>query len=126
MREGKAFAAKREQLEHAALKVKSDVGEMRAKYQETVSTINALISDPNLLLTSSRDALGDAGQHSEPSRQDLDLSLSSVVQLKKLNQLSSAQVEKMDKKLKEKLSELDRTKEELQQRIRYILQALAI
>ena len=107
------MSEEKEQLEQTSLKVKSDLDSMKAKYQDMVSTIKSLIADPSL----------------SPSRKDLptgpdsggDLGEGSVAQLKRLKQLDTAELEKTDTKLRAKLAELDRSKQELQQRIRYSL-----
>ncbi len=112
------MAEEKELLEHTALKVKSDLEEMRASYQDTVSTINALIANPNLLSLMD----GEGGRlNPDPTNTQQELSQASVAQLRKLNQLASAQDEKTTAKLNAKLQELDRTRQELQQGIRYSL-----
>ena len=130
---GKTMAEEKELLEHTALKVKSDLEEMRGRYQETVSAINALTANPSLLsLSLVEDTTGPAGgggggggglnpaDPSSTTHHQQELSQASVSELRKLNQLTSAQEEKTAAKLRAKLEELNRTKQELQQKIRYI------
>lgn len=121
MKVGKSTTEEKEQLEHTVLKVKNDLDEMKAKYQETVSTINALISDPTMSLVMKDVMPADSGYHyeSNPVPHQQELSNASVAHLKKMNQLVSAQMEKTDAKLRAKLADLDSTKQDLQQRIRY-------
>ena len=119
LKASKAMVDEKELLEHTALKVKSDLEGMKARYQDTVSAMTALIANPDPL------SLMDGGPEVEggpadPSNAQLELTQASVAQLKKMNQLASAQEEKTDAKLKAKLEELERTKCELQQRIRYM------
>lgn len=75
---------------------------MKAKYQEIVSSINTLIADRDLL-------------SGENSGHHLDISSTCHQYLS----WTSSQVEKVDKKIKEKLKELDLTKHQLQEKIRY-------
>lgn len=113
----KATSEEKEQLEHAAIKVKGDLDEMKAKYQGTVSTVNHLIASLSLLVVKG-DVGGEHHLELDPSFQQQDLNQAKVARLKKLAQLGSLQVEKTDAKLKAKLAELDKTKLELQQNIR--------
>lgn len=109
----KGITEEKEQLEHTAIKVKSDLDGMKAKYQETVSTANDLVANLSLLVTSGE--LGSEHQlESDSSCQQHDLNPAKIARLKKLAQLGSVQVEKIDAKLKAKLAELDKTKRELQ------------
>ncbi len=95
-------------MEHTVIKVQKDLDDIRDKYQDTVSTINTLISDPI------------ATEHTGGGHLLESESMSNAVaKLKKMNQLTSTQVEKADRKLKEKLAELDQVKHQLQQKIRY-------
>lgn len=103
-------------MEHTAVKVKSDLDAMKSKHQETVATVNALTLDLSLLLGVQGEAEGE--HHLESGSAQEDLSHSKVARLKKLHQLGSARVEKADAKLKEKLTDLDKTKQTLQQRLR--------
>ncbi len=104
------MAAEREQLQHMAIKVRGDLHEMRAKQQDTASTVNTLLSDLSTLLSTQE------GTGSEQQQQDL--SATKVAQLKKLAQLGSVQVEKADAQLKAKVAALEKYKQELQQKIR--------
>lgn len=113
-KEFKTVTEEREQLEHTALKVQRDLDAMKAKYQETVSTMNALISDPGLLLV--RDDVSHkeyGGVCVSPS----ELSHADMAQLKKMNQLTSALLEKTNRDLVEKMVEMDATKRKLQEEI---------
>lgn len=104
----------KEQLEQTSLKVKSDLDSMKAKYQQIVSTVTALISDPSLL-PGTEHSLEAMSNVSDPQQ---DLSQASMAQLKKMKQLEAAQLEKTDTKLRVKVAELEKTKQELQQKIR--------
>ena len=107
-----------EQLEHTSLKVQKDLNSMKAKYQEIVSSISTLIADRDLLSSE------NSGHHLEISSTcHKYLSQADITQVKKVNQLTSSQVEKVDKKIKEKLKELDLTKHQLQEKIRYAYMA---
>jgi len=117
----KAVSEEKEQLAHTVVKVKSDIDAMKAKYQETVSNIHALIADPTLATVVKDGAVSEATQNSE-TISDLDssqlLSQASVARLKKMNHLVSTQVEKTESKLRTRLADLGNTMQELQQRIR--------
>lgn len=119
-REEKAAKEEKELLEHTALKVQKDIDTIQSKYQETVSTINALITDPNILATSGGG--GDGGKlplsKSEASPACKDLAETDVTQLKKLNKLTVSQVDRLDKKLKERRAELDAAKLNLHEQLK--------
>lgn len=110
---GKAVTEEKEQLEHTAIKVKNDLDDMKAKYQETASTVNDLISGLGVLV-------GEGEHHLEVEGDRQDLTQAKVARLKKLMQLASVQLERTDTKLKAKLAEIDRKKEDLQQNVRYL------
>lgn len=118
------MAEEKEQLEHTALKVKSDLEDMKTRYQDTVSAMNALIASSDLLSLTQGAGEGARGSDPPPTSGTRDeqeeLSQASVLQLRKLNQLTSAQEEKTAAKLRAKLQELDKTKRELKEKIMYV------
>ena len=79
----------------------------RARYVETVSTIHTLISNPSTVLTSSSSPLTppppDTAQ--QPTQ-------AHVAQLKRMNQLTATQLEKMGREVKGRMAEISREKEE--------------
>ena len=117
MKQKKSISEEKEQLEHTAIKVKRDLDKMKAKCQDTVSTASDLMASLSLLVAKS-DSVGE--HHLEPTAtsQETDLNQAKVARLKKLAQLGSVQVERIDTKLKAKLSKLENDKLELNRRIR--------
>ena len=78
----------------------------RARYVETVSTIHTLISNPSTVLTSSSALTPpppDAAQRPTQAH---------VAQLKRMNQLTATQLEKMGREVKGRMAEISREKEE--------------
>lgn len=117
LKQKKSITEEKEQLEHTAIKVKRDLDKMKEKYQGTVSTANGLIASLSLLVAKS-DAMGEHCLEPNATSEETDLSQAKVARLKKLAQLGSVQVEKIDTKLKAKLSKLEDDKQELRTRIR--------
>ena len=82
------------------------VSPQRARYVETVSTIHTLISNPSTVLTSSSALTPpppDAAQ--QPTQ-------AHVAQLKRMNQLTATQLEKMGREVKGRMAEISREKDE--------------
>ena len=80
----------------------------RARYVETVSTIHTLISNPSAVLTSSSSALTPP----PPDATQLPTQ-AHVGQLKRMNQLTATQLEKMGKEVKGRMVEISREKDEM-------------
>ena len=77
----------------------------RAKYHQTVSTIHTVIADPTTA--------------SQTANQTPQLTLSHVAQLKRVHHLTATQLEKADRELRRKLSDIIREKQEMEMRLRY-------
>ena len=78
----------------------------RARYVETVSTIHTLISNPSTVLTSS------SALTSPPPDTAQQPTQAHVAQLKRMNQLTATQLEKMGREVKGRMAEISREKEE--------------
>jgi len=91
----------KEQLEHAARKVQSDIDQMSSSYAEAVCAVQAMVSDP-LLTTLPLPAVKCTSADPLPV-----LKVSDLDKLKKLNLQAASQIEKLDKKLAERKAELD-------------------
>ena len=112
----------KELLEHTSIKVQKDIESLRNKYQETLSTIKSLISGSSPLLVNKDEEhhlklISD--QHCQKRVRFQEPSLTDIITLKKVKQLTSAQVDKAEKNLKEKMARLDQTKHQLREKIRY-------
>lgn len=78
----------------------------RARYVETVSTIHTLISNPSTVLTSSSALTPPPPDTAQQPTQ------AHVAQLKRMNQLTATQLEKMGREVKGRMAEISREKEE--------------
>lgn len=93
---------------------------MKQNYQETTSSVHSLIS--NSKEVSPDHSAKPTLEHHQPKASQTEekvLTQAQVAQLRKLNQLSSAKVEKTEKELKGRLVEVERAKIQLQSKIRY-------
>lgn len=87
----------------------------RAKYAETVSSINTLISNPSAFLASSSlvssvpPTLVDATQPPTEAH---------VAHLRKMNQLMSAQLERVEREVRNQVAEVRNEKEEVETKLR--------
>ena len=97
----KTAAEQKEQLQHELLKIKQDLQSMKSTYEETSSSVISLISNS--------DVRGSSEDIHPPAES----------QLRRLNQLYAARVEKTEKEVKGKLVEVDKAKQQIQSRIRY-------
>lgn len=88
----------------------------KARYEETVTNIHTLISNPTAAL-SPRPLQTPTPQLPLPKA---PLSQVHVVKLKKMHQLTAAQLEKTDRELKSKLLEVGQMKEKLHEKIRWV------
>ena len=99
-REEKTLAEEKEQLEHAARKVQSDINQMNSSYAKAVYGTRALVDDPLLAnLPQAPERIGD-----NPL---LVLREGDLDKLKRLNLQAASQVERLDRKIAERKAELD-------------------
>lgn len=119
----KNAAEQKEQLQHEAMKIDSDVERMRHKYRGTVTEIQSLLSSPSsqtavvnpaALLAPNEPHITTQGDNLPATPQ---LTGSKVTKLKRVNQLKAIQSEKVGKELQSKLTEVGEEREQVQQLI---------
>ena len=100
---------------------------MKLTYQEAASSVHSLITntrDTSLLVDQSPPSTSttSASKHQIKASQSEEtvLTEAQLARLRKLNQLSSAKVEKSEKEVKGKLVEVERARWQLQAKIRYM------
>ena len=118
----KTAAEQKELFQHEVLKIQHDLQNMKLSYDETSSSLVSLISN------NARENQGEASpnsaaqrpvEHHQPGCGQVELTQAQLAQLRKLNQLSSARVEKTEKEVKGKLVQVERAKSQIQSKIRY-------
>ena len=117
----KTAAEQKEQFQQKVLKIEHDLQNMKLSYQETVSSVQSLVSDVrgNQSAASPNSVASVTAPERQPNGvKQTELTQSQLSQLRKLNQLSLAKVEKTEKELKEKLVEVEKTKCHLQSKIK--------
>lgn len=117
----KTAAEQKEQFQQKVIKIEHDLQNMKLSYQETVSSVQSLVSDmrDDQSVASPNSAASFTALERQPnSAQQTELTQSQLAQLRKLNQLSLAKVEKTEKELKEKLGEVEKAKCHLQSKIK--------
>lgn len=105
-KEEKSATEEKEQLEHAYMKVQSDIAAMRGSYWDVVTALQAMVEDP--VLTSLPEVRPPTGEDSGMVPPAVNKSDSE--QLWKLNLQASSQLEKLDKKLQAMQRETDAAK----------------
>lgn len=105
------------------LKVERDLHDMKLSYKEAALSVQTLITNPrdtkHGVALSTSDAKCTSSEHQAKSTKEHELTQTNLSQLRKLNQLSSARVEKTEKEVKGKLVEVEKAKWQLQSKIRY-------
>ena len=109
----KTTAQQKELLQHEALKIDRDIEDKRSKYQETLDSVHTLIASSRF---NSKD--GATARTNNVEREGL--TGGHIAQLRKMNQLASAQLEKTGHELKGRLLEVGRKKKELEHQIRCV------
>lgn len=117
----KTATEQKEQFQQKVVKIEHDLQNMKLSYQETVSSVQSLVSDirDNQSAASPNSVASLAVLECQPNgAHQTELTQSQLAQLRKLNQLSLAKVEKTEKELKEKLVEVEKAKCHLQSKIK--------
>ena len=113
-RTSRTAAEQREQFQHKVLKIEHDLEDMKLNYHEAASSVQSLISElKNCSLNEEKKDKPDMAE------EVVVLTQEKLAQLRKLNQLSTAKVEKTEKEVKGKLAEVERARNQLQTKIRY-------
>lgn len=99
----KDATAQKELLECEAQKVKQDLVDMRAKYYETVASIQALISNP----------VGIGTSAAQPTTEPAAITGAHLKKLRQVQQAVAMSSDKIDKELKLKVAEMEVMKEKL-------------
>ena len=112
-KEGRTAAEQREQFQHKVLKIEHDLQDMKLNYHEAASSVQSLISElKNCSLTEEKEDKSNMADGAVVLTQE------KLAQLRKLNQLSTAKVEKTEKEVKGKLAEVEKARNQLQTKIR--------
>ena len=114
-------AEQREQFQHEVLKIEHDLQDMKLNYQEAASSVQSLISKLKDCSLNQHEMSPKPAIKANPREtEEMVLTQEKLTQLRKLNQLSMAKVEKTEKEVKGKLAEVEKEKHQLQTKIRYI------
>lgn len=117
----KTAAERKEQFQQKVIKIEHDLQNMKLSYQETVSSVQSLVSDlrDNQSVASPNSVVNFAAlEHQTIGAQRTELTQAQLAKLRKLNQLSMAKVEKTEKELKGKLVQVEKEKCHLQSKIK--------